>query len=105
MAVVSMHRWAIIHENRDDEHEPPLGDILDRLSPCDLVIVEGYKRDSHPKIEVRDVAGGHPKLAGDDPSVIALAASAPVPAPVPVFVRDDISAIADFVVERMGLSR
>ncbi len=51
------------------------------------------------------MTGGHRKLAGDDPTVIALAARAPVQAPVPVFARDDFSAIADFVVERMGLSR
>lgn len=105
VAVVSMHRWAIIHENRSDDREPPLADILDRLSPCDLVIVEGYKRDSHPKIEVRDVTLDHSPLAGDDPTVIALAASAAVDAPVPVFARDDIAAIADFVIARMELRR
>jgi molybdopterin-guanine dinucleotide biosynthesis adapter protein len=54
VAVVSRHRWAIIHESRAEE-EPPLADILAKLAPCDLVIVEGYKRDFHDKIEVRNL--------------------------------------------------
>ncbi len=103
VAVVSMNRWALIHENRGDDREPPLEAILAKLAPCDLVIVEGYKRDQHPKIEVRDVTLSHPQLAGDDPTVIALAASAPVDAPVPVFARDDVRALADFIVGRMEL--
>jgi len=61
VAVVSRHRWAIIHEMREEE-EPPLDDILAKLAPCDLVIVEGYKRDTHDKIEVRNVNLDHPKL-------------------------------------------
>ena len=48
-------------------------------APCDLVIVEGYKRDGHDKIEVRNLALDHPKLAGDDPTVVAIAANGPSP--------------------------
>ena len=85
VAVVSRHRWAIIHELRD-EAEPPLDEILAKLAPCDLVIVEGYKRDSHDKIEVRNLDLDHPRLAGDDPTVVAIAANGAVAdAPVPVF--------------------
>jgi molybdopterin-guanine dinucleotide biosynthesis protein B len=103
VAVVSRHRWAVMHELRD-EVEPGLDDILAKLAPCDLVIVEGYKRDSHDKIEVRNLALDHPPLAGDDPTVVAIAATGPIiDAPVPVFDRDDIGALARFIETRMGL--
>lgn len=103
VAVVSRLRWALIHEMRE-ETEPSLEDILAKLAPCDLVIVEGYKRDTHDKIEARNVELDHPVLAGDDPTIVAVAASGPVTgSPVPVFARDDIVAIADFVVRHMNL--
>ena len=103
VAVVSMQRWAIIHELRDEE-EPSLDDILAKLTPCDLVIVEGYKRDRHDKIEVRNVLLDHPHLAGEDATIVALAANGPiVGSPVPVFDRDDVSALATFIENRMEL--
>ena len=96
VAVVSRHRWAIIHELRD-EPEPSLEEILSKLAPCDLVIVEGYKRDSHDKIEVRNIALDHPKLAGDDPTIVAIASNGPMPdAPVPLYDRDDVSSACQF---------
>jgi len=105
VAVVSASRWAIIHELRD-EAEPPLADILAKLAPCDLVIIEGYKRDGHDKIEVRNLALDHPKLAGDDPTIVAIAATGPIAdAPVPVFDRDDVAALADFIIARAGLKK
>jgi molybdopterin-guanine dinucleotide biosynthesis protein B len=103
VAVVSRHRWAIIHESRDDA-EPTLEEVLAKLAPCDLVIVEGYKRDTHDKIEVRNVELAHPKLAGDDPTVVAIAANGVIgDAPVPVFDRDDVSALASFIERHTGL--
>ena len=103
VAVVSRQRWALIHELRD-EAEPPLEAVLARLSPCDLVIIEGYKRDSHDKIEVRSLALDHPKLEGSDPTVVAIAANGPVSgARVPVFDRDDVAALASFIEIHMGL--
>lgn len=104
VAVVSRHRWAIIHESRDG-HEPTLEDILAKLAPCDLVIVEGYKRDGHDKIEVRNLSLAHPRLAGDDPTVVAIAANGVVDGgPVPVFDRDDVTALASFIEKHMGLT-
>jgi molybdopterin-guanine dinucleotide biosynthesis protein B len=104
VAVVSRHRWAIIHESRHDA-EPSLEEILAKLAPCDLIIVEGYKRDSHHKIEVRNLELAHPKLAGDDPTVVAVAANGPVTgSPVPVFDRDDVTALASFVESHTGLT-
>jgi molybdopterin-guanine dinucleotide biosynthesis adapter protein len=103
VAVVSTSRWAIIHESRDDA-EPGLGAILAKLAPCDLIIVEGYKRDGHDKIEVRNLALDHPALAGDDPTIVAIAATGPIAnPPAPVYDRDDVRALADFIVKHMEL--
>ena len=103
VAVVSSGRWAIIHELRN-EAEPSLDDILRKLEPCDLVIVEGYKRDGHDKIEVRNLALDHPHLAGDDPTIVAIAATSAITgAPVPVFDRDDVRALSSFIISHMAL--
>ena len=105
VAVVSSGRWAIIHELRN-EAEPSLDDILRKLEPCDLIIVEGYKRDGHDKIEVRNLALDHPHLAGSDPTIVAIAAtSAIADAPVPVFDRDDVKALSSFIISHMGLAK
>ena len=103
VAVVSAKRWALVHELRG-ETEPRLKDVIARMKPCDLILTEGYKGESHPKIEVRDLAINHPELAGRDPSVIAIACNGKVmEASVPVFDRDDILTIADFIVARLEL--
>lgn len=103
VAVVSKSRWAIIHELRE-EAEPPLADILAKLAPCDLVIVEGYKRDSHDKIEVRNLALDNPVLAGDDPTIVAVAATGSISgSPVPFFDRDDVTALTAFIIKHAGL--
>ncbi|WP_395661050.1 molybdopterin-guanine dinucleotide biosynthesis protein B [Aestuariivirga sp.] len=104
VAVVSRHRWAIIHESRDDA-EPTLEEILAKLAPCDLVIVEGYKRDRHDKIEVRNLDLAHPTLAGDDPTIVAVAANGPAgDTPLPVFDRDDVTALVGFIEKHTGLT-
>ena len=104
VALVSANRWAIIHELRKEE-EPRLADVLAKMAACDLVIVEGYKRDTHDKIEVRNLALNHPKLAGDDPTVVAIAANGCIPdSPLPVFDRDDVAALAGFIIGHMGLA-
>ncbi|MGE0213264.1 MAG: molybdopterin-guanine dinucleotide biosynthesis protein B [Parvibaculaceae bacterium] len=104
IAVVSDRLWAVVH-TRGDEPEPTLEEMLGRLGPCDLVIVEGYRRSPHPKIEVRDPALGHPELVGGDPAVIAVASAEPLPEErVPVFYRDDAEAVADFVCRHFGLA-
>jgi molybdopterin-guanine dinucleotide biosynthesis adapter protein len=104
VAVVSRHRWAIMHEARGED-EPSLDQILAKLAPCDLVIVEGYKRDAHDKIEVRNLELDHPVLAGDDPTIVAIAANGPIASPpVPVFDRDDVAALAAFIEKHMRLA-
>lgn len=104
VAVISRDRTAIIHELRGDE-PPSLEQVLARLQPCDLVIVEGYKRDSHDKIEVRNLDLAHPALAEMDSTVVAIAANGQVAdGPVPVFDRDDVAALARFIVRHLSLS-
>ncbi|MFL5259866.1 MAG: molybdopterin-guanine dinucleotide biosynthesis protein B [Hyphomicrobiales bacterium] len=104
VAVISAQRWAIIHELREHP-EPSLDAILAKMAPADLVIIEGYKRDSHPKIEVRNLALDHPKLAQSDPTVIAIAANGDIGGePVPVFDRDDVRSLSDFIIGKMDLS-
>ncbi|MBT9289038.1 molybdopterin-guanine dinucleotide biosynthesis protein B [Prosthecodimorpha staleyi] len=98
VALIGGERWAIMHELRGAE-EPSLADILARLSPCDLVIVEGYKREPHPKLEVRRrEAVRHDRLSAIDPAVVAIAADHPVEGEsVPAFPLDEIGRIADFI--------
>ncbi len=103
VAVVSQNRFAIMNEFRGAE-PPSLDEILAKLSPCDLVIVEGYKRDTHDKIEVRNLELDHPILADGDAKIVAVAANGPSRSQVPVFDRDDVQALAQFIVAHVGLS-
>ena len=96
--VSSRRRWALIRELRE-EAEPGLADLLRRLSPVDLVIVEGFKAQPHPKIEVHRAANGKPFLFADIPNVRAVAADGPVPsAPMPVVPLDDVAGVADHAI-------
>jgi molybdopterin-guanine dinucleotide biosynthesis protein B len=99
VAIVSSRRWAIVHElgqGPRQEAEPPLADMLAKLSPVDLVIVEGFKRQAHPKLEVYRATIGKALLHPDDDCIVAVATDAPLPqAQVPVLMLDDIESIAD----------
>ncbi|TDK50183.1 molybdopterin-guanine dinucleotide biosynthesis protein B [Antarcticimicrobium luteum] len=101
--LASPNRWALMHELRGAK-EPPLEELLARLSPVDLVLVEGFKRDTHPKIEAHRAETGKPMLAADTPTVRAVAADRPQPGcALPVFDLDDTGAIADFILREVGL--
>ncbi len=94
VAVVSSRRWALIHELRH-EPEPPLADILAKLSPVDLVIIEGFKRLAHPKLEIYRANVGKPLIYPEDDCIVAIATDAPLPrAQLPVLMLDDVEAIA-----------
>jgi len=96
--VGSANRWALVHELRGDA-EPPLATLLAKLSPVDLVVIEGYKREAHPKLEVYRAAVGKPLLHPDDPAIVAVASDEPLPAArVPVVDLDDIERIADVLI-------
>ncbi len=105
VAIVSGARFAIMHELRD-EPEPGLEEILARLAPCDLVLVEGYKREAMPKIEVRRrEARSREPLAPEDAQIVAIAADHPVEdTALPVFNLDDTQDIADFILLVTGLA-
>lgn len=98
VALVSGTRYAIMHELRGAD-EPSFEDILSRLGPCDLVLIEGYKREPVPKIEARRLdAKNREPLAPNDPHIVAIAADHPVADErLPVFDLDDTQALADFI--------
>lgn len=106
VAIVSERRWALLHELHH-ETEPPLEEILSRLAPCDIVLVEGYKRAAHKKIETRrQEATDRTPLSASDPAVVAIAADHDVSGEtLPAFDLNDILAIADFIEASTGLSR
>jgi molybdopterin-guanine dinucleotide biosynthesis protein B len=92
-------RWALVHELRG-EAEPQLDMLLGKLSLVDLVIIEGYKREAHPKLEVYRAAVGKPLLHPDDPHIVAIAADGALPsARVPVVSLDDVEGIADILLK------
>jgi len=97
VAIVSSRRWAIVHElGQGPEQEPPLADMLAKLGPVDLVIVEGFKRHRHPKLEVYRAVVGKPLLHPDDDCIVAIATDAPLnEAQVPVLMLDDVESIAN----------
>ncbi len=86
-------RWALMHELRGAP-EPRLPELLKRMSPVDLVIVEGFKSEPHRKIEVHRAANGKPMLFPDDPAIVGIATDAELKTTLPVAHLDDIPAIA-----------
>ena len=99
VALVTGARYAIVHEMGREQEATTLDEVLARLAPADLVLVEGFKRDGHPKIEVRG-EGAEPMTAREH-NIVAIAADArPTDAAVPWFRRDDIASIADFIAAR-----
>ncbi len=92
----SANRWALMHELRGAQ-EPGLPELLARLSPVDLVLVEGFKRGPHPKIEIFRAANAKPYLHPEDGSIVALASDAAGAFEVPSVHLDDIGAIASLV--------
>ncbi len=102
--VASAKRWALMHELRGSA-EPSLDQHLARLSPCDLVLVEGWKHAAIAKLEVHRAEVGAPLLAPADPNVIAIVTDLPdLPVRVPCMPIDDIEAIFQFVARRFPLA-
>lgn len=95
-------RVALMQELRGAE-PPLLEDLLARLSPVDLVLVEGYKRDAHPKIEAHRDVTGHALLAPEDPTVRAVASDVSLTLDRPVFDLNDTVGVADFILSEVGL--
>ena len=102
--VSSAKRWALVREHRG-AREATLDELIALMHPVDLVIVEGFKSESHDKLEVHRAGLGKPLLAAQDPNVVAVAADQPLAClGVPVLDLDDTVAIADFVVAHCGLA-
>ncbi|MGO4716864.1 molybdopterin-guanine dinucleotide biosynthesis protein B [Bradyrhizobium sp. 2TAF24] len=94
--VSSARRWALMHELRGAD-EPPLGALLQKMSPVDLVIVEGFKAAPHRKIEVHRAGNGKGFLFPDDPGIAGIATDAAVETNLPVAHLDDIVAVARLI--------
>lgn len=100
--ISSAHRYALMHEHRGAP-EPTLDDLVARLSPVDLVLVEGFKASTHAKIEVWRQAVGKPMLQPQDPNVIAVASDAAIPGlPVPWLDANAPAAVAAFILTWLG---
>ena len=90
-------RWALMHECRA-EPEPQLAELLTRLAPCDLVLVEGFKQEPVPKLEVHRPANGKPPLFAERDDIVAVASDEAIAAPIPVLPLNDIAAVAEFII-------
>lgn len=98
----SGNRWALMHELRGAP-EVPLAELLTKLSPVDLVLVEGFKAEGHEKLECHRAEAGKTVLAKDDDTIVAVASDVALDVMQPVFDLNDTVAIGDFVVQQVGL--
>lgn len=95
--VSSSNRWALMHELRGAP-EPSLDELVGRLSPCDLVLVEGFKREPIPKLEIHRAAQpGAGLIFPHDPHIVGIATDVALVTRLPVFDLGDIEGIADFI--------
>ncbi|VAV94631.1 Molybdopterin-guanine dinucleotide biosynthesis protein MobB [hydrothermal vent metagenome] len=100
--LASGKRTALMHELRGED-EPTLEMLLAKMAPVDLVLVEGYKRDTHAKVEAHRSVTGNPLIALDDPTIRAVASDTKLDLDRPVFDLDDTIAVADFILSEVGL--
>ena len=103
--ISSAKRWAILHELRE-QPEWDLAALVGKMSPVDLVLVEGFKRDAFPKLEIHRIANGKPLIHPEDPHIVAVASDSALPqSKVPVVDLNDIEAIADLLLQTCGAVR
>ena len=101
--IASEKRWALMHELRHLS-EPSAADLARHMSPVDLLLVEGFKREPHDKLEIYRAENAKPLLSTDDPTYVAILADTSVDGTgLPVIDLNDIPAIADFIVKHCGL--
>ncbi len=101
--VSSSRRWALMHELRGAP-EPSFAELVERISPCDLLLVEGFKREKLPKLEVYRASVGESLLHPQDPSIVAIASDQKLNTRLPQFDLDDAASIAKFVLRYTGLA-
>jgi molybdopterin-guanine dinucleotide biosynthesis protein B len=97
--ISSSGRWALMHELRGAP-EPPLVALLSKMSPVDYILIEGFKAERHPKIEIHRAANNKPLMFPNDPNIVAIASDIRPETTLPVLDLDDIPAIADVVKAR-----
>lgn len=102
--VTSARRWVLMHELRGAE-EPGLDEQIARLSPCDLVLVEGFKRHPIPKLEIWRKDNDKPLLHPEDPHIVAVATDVPVETKLPRFDLNDYDAVVAFILDHVGLKK
>ncbi|MBK8892327.1 MAG: molybdopterin-guanine dinucleotide biosynthesis protein B [Dechloromonas sp.] len=95
-------RWALMHERRDGS-DVTLDELLARLAPCDLVLVEGFKQEPIPKLEVYRPENGKPPLFPERSDIVAVASNVALATSLPRLALDDVAAIADFVMNTLQL--
>ncbi len=102
--VASANRWALVHELRGAP-EPASEELVGRMTPVDLLLIEGFKRETHDKLEVHRPTLGKPLLCPDDPHVVAVASDAPLPGlSVPQLDLNNVDAIAAFIIAHCRLT-
>ncbi len=101
--VTSSRRWVLMHELRGAA-EPSFDEQLRRISPCDLLLVEGFKHAPIPKLEVWRAVTGEPLLHPNDPHIVAVASDQPIDARIPVLELNDPAAVERFIVDHLGLA-
>lgn len=101
--ITSAARWALMHELRD-EPEPSVEDLIERMAPVDLLLIEGFKHETYDKLEVHRPSVGKPLLCSEDSQIVALASDTPMDGlVVPTLNLDDIEGITGFIVTHCGL--
>ena len=102
--LASTERWALMNEHRGTQ-EPSLPELLAKLDPVDLILIEGWKRDSHPKIEAWRAETGNPLIAPNDQTILAVASDISLEIDRPVFDLDDTAVVADFILDYLDLTK
>ena len=102
--LASTERWALMNEHRGTQ-EPSLPELLAKLDPVDLILIEGWKRDSHPKVEAWRAETGNPLIALNDPTILAVASDIGLEIDRPVFDLDDTALVADFILDYVDLTK
>ena len=95
-------RWAMMTELRETS-EPSLNELISKMTPVDLILIEGWKRDDHAKIEAHRAETGNPLIAPNDPTIRAIATDTALTIDRPVFDLNDTKAIAGFILAEVGL--
>jgi len=101
--VVTSSRWVLMHESRE-ESEPSIESLIERMTPVDLLLIEGFKTHSHPKLEIHRESEGKPLLCPEDPEIVAVATDQPLSGlEIPQLDLNDPPAIAEFILRYTGL--